>query len=373
MGLATQSLVESVHQDQDKAMPVTGNAINNNALAALTSRAGPQVTSAIQKASLKTGVNFAYLMQKADTESSFDTDAGSKSSSAKGLYQFIGSTWMQMVKRYGDKYGLGDYADKISDNGRVSDPVARKEILALRDDPEISALMAGELAAENKQSLINSGIKAKDIGSTELYLAHFMGAGAASEFIKGMKHNPLTPAAEIFPEAARANHNVFYSKTQRERSLGEIYALFDKKFKVPDSTKLPASTLVADDKKNNSETPAITYANNSIMRTLPTAGRIALSSQDNVIALMNEGSSNTYESNTLYNRKADGDLINLAASTSHGHLMTDPASLMIMAHSHEARSERKDRSNGAVSPMHTSVSANRADKSNRTWGDGLNS
>ncbi|MDB5490180.1 MAG: hypothetical protein JWO78_29, partial [Micavibrio sp.] len=230
-------------------MPLTGNAIDNNALTSLANRAGPAVTSAIHKASLKTGVNFAYLMQKADTESSFDTDAKAKGSSAKGLYQFIGSTWMQMVKRYGDKYGLGEYADKIGNNGQVASKADKKEILALRDDPEISALMAGEYAAENKQSLINSGIKSKDIGSTELYLAHFLGAGAASEFIKGMKQNPMAPAAQIFPKAADSNHNVFYTKTQHQRSLGDIYAMFDKKFNNPMTTKTPAPqdrTLVAD-------------------------------------------------------------------------------------------------------------------------------
>lgn len=246
-------------------MPIVGNAIDNNALASLTRRAGPEVTSAIQKASLKTGVDFAYLMQKASTESSFDTDAQARSSSARGLYQFIGSTWIQMINRYGDKYGLGEYADKISDNGKVTDAATRREILALRDDPEIAALMAGEFAAENKQTLIRSGIKEKDIGATELYLAHFMGAGAASQFIKGMKKNPLMAAADIFPAAAKANHNIFYSKTQKVRSFGEIYAMFDKKF-----GDLPTGTATSTTEIASAQTkPVESYARNSILRIAP--------------------------------------------------------------------------------------------------------
>src|SRR5690349_17209696 len=129
-------------------MPTTGNAIDTNILAALSQRAGPQVTSAIRQASLKTGVDFAYLMEKAAAESSFDSDAKAPTSSARGLYQFIESTWLQMVDRYGEKHGLAEYADQIA-RGKVSSPAMRKEILALRNDPEISALMAGEFAAEN--------------------------------------------------------------------------------------------------------------------------------------------------------------------------------------------------------------------------------
>lgn len=212
-------------------MTMTGNNIHTSQLAALAQRAGPDLTATIQKASLKTGVDFSYMMEKAAAESNFDTDAQARTSSARGMYQFIESTWLQMVNRYGDRYGLGEYADQINDKGKVSSPALRKEILALRDDPEIASLMAGEFASENKRTLVRSGIPAEQIGSTELYLAHFLGAGAASQFIKGMNKNPLTPAADIFPKAAAANKNVFYnSKTQAARSFGEIYAFFDKKF-----------------------------------------------------------------------------------------------------------------------------------------------
>lgn len=217
-------------------MGITGNNIQNNDLAALAQRAGPQTTAAIRQASLKTGVDFAYMMEKAAAESSFDTDAKAKTSSAKGLYQFIESTWLQMVNRYGDKHGLGAYADQISNTGKVADPAVRREILALRNDPEVASLMAGEFAAENKRTLIDSGIAESDIGPTELYLAHFLGAGAASEFIKGLHDNPLTPAADLFPRAAAANKNVFYkTNTQHAKSLGEIHAMFERKFNASES------------------------------------------------------------------------------------------------------------------------------------------
>lgn len=308
-------------------MPTTGNSIDTNILATLSQRAGPQVTSAIRQASLKTGVDFAYLMEKAAAESGFDSDAQAKTSSARGLYQFIESTWLQMVDRYGEKHGLGNYADKISSSGKVNSPAMRKEILALRDNPEISALMAGEFAAENREALVDSGIAEKDIGSTELYLAHFLGAGAASEFIKAMQENPLTPAADLFPRAAKANRTVFFNpKTQEARSLGEIHAFFDKKFEG--SSVVPAKSLVAEAK------PVLqqhSFSGSNGMRMMATAQNNAVQMQQimqdldsgdidpGILALMGSPSA------------ANKVLSGRASSRIPATLVSNPAALMMMA------------------------------------------
>jgi len=189
------------------------------------------VIKAVQTASARTGVDFGFLMEKAAAESSFNPTAKAKTSSATGLYQFIESTWLSMVKTHGGKYGLGEYADKIDmKNGKpcVAD-CDREEILNLRNDPEIAALMAGEFTAGNRDFLTrNVGGK---IGPTELYFAHFMGAGGAAKFLNSRKINGDVTAAELFPAAAKANKNVFYDrKTGAARSLDEVYAFFDKKF-----------------------------------------------------------------------------------------------------------------------------------------------
>ncbi len=313
-------------------MPTNGNHIQNNPLAALSQRAGATVTSAIHQASVKTGVDFAYLMEKAAAESSFRTDAKARTSSASGLYQFIESTWLQMVHRYGDKHGLGEYAEQISDRGKVADPALRREILSLRDDPEIAALMAGEFAAENRRSLVHSGIKAGDIGSTELYLAHFLGAGAASEFIKGMQANPLTPAADIFPNAARANKNVFYDpKTHRARSLGEIHAFFEKKF--GGSATVPAEQLVA---KARPEPTNVAALRNVLPRPyaqphIPATGN-AMTMVDfdidtiGILALMGDSGSDLSR--------------NRAAPRLPQSLLHDPVALMLMARNTEEQENR---------------------------------
>jgi len=194
--------------------------------------ASQDVIKAVQSAARKTGADFAFLMQKASAESSFNPTAKAKTSSATGLYQFIESTWLNMVKKHGDKFGLANYADKIEiKNGKAvcASACDRKDILALRNDPEIAALMAGAFTSENKAHLQKN--TKGDVGATELYFAHFMGAGGASKFLNSRAANGEAVAADIFPAAAKANKNVFYNNsTGKARTLNEVYAFFDKKF-----------------------------------------------------------------------------------------------------------------------------------------------
>lgn len=217
-------------------MNIVTKTIENNALASLSAQAPTHVVDAIENASSKTGVNFAYLMQQASAESSFKSDAKAKTSSAAGLYQFISSTWMSMMERYGDKHGI-DLEGK-----------SRKDILNMRYDPETASIMAAEFASENEQFLdLHWG---GDVGSTELYFAHFLGAGAAASFLKSRDQNGMQPAAHLFPKAAKANYNVFYdAKTGRAKSMDEVYAFFDRKFQIEDTEFTPrqyAKSLVAE-------------------------------------------------------------------------------------------------------------------------------
>ena len=208
--------------------------------------ASTRVINAVANASARSGVDFKFLMEKASTESSFDPSAKSKSSSATGLYQFIDQTWLNVVKAHGDKYGLGDYADKIEimdGKACVDDSATKKQILALRQNPEISACMAGEFSADNAAYLQDH--TQTDVGSTELYLAHFMGAGGAAKFINARDFDGSADAAKVFPAAAKANKNVFFDHSGKVRSLDQVYDLFSKKFsggQATGSSTVSAST-----------------------------------------------------------------------------------------------------------------------------------
>lgn len=191
------------------------NSLENNALTALSKRATPGVVNAIKTASAKTGVSFTYLMEKAAAESNFNPTIKAKTSSATGLFQFIESTWMDMMNKHGEKHGIDTNQSKQS-------------LLNLRKDPEIASIMAAEFAGGNKDYLQKT--VGGNIGNTDLYFAHFMGAGGASSFLSQLKKNPMAIGADLFPKEANANRGVFYNKNGSARSLGQIYEFFDKKF-----------------------------------------------------------------------------------------------------------------------------------------------
>jgi len=191
----------------------------------------PQVIACIQNASASTGMDFSYLMAQAARESSFDPNAKATTSSAHGLYQFVEQTWLSVFKDHGADYGYGDLASKITtdSDGRmvVSDPAVKKQILALRKDPQLSAQMAAEHASDN-QAIMEKKLGRRVTG-TDLYLAHFLGVQGATKFIRNMQSDPGASAADLFPAAADANNRVFYKDDGSAKSLAEVYQTFGKK------------------------------------------------------------------------------------------------------------------------------------------------
>ena len=213
--------------------------------------ASDQVVQAIKNASTKTGVSFDYLMNKAKQESSFNPTAKAGTSSATGLFQFIDSTWLQAVRSYGDQFGIGNLADKITvDNkGRpqVTDENAKRQILELRKDPAVAANMTAAMSKDNASYLENS--LGNKVGEGDLYLAHFLGLGGAEKFLKAKQTNAFQAAADIFPAAAAANKNVFYDASGRKKSLDEVSNFFAAKMDSGNSSNGPITLVAAADSK----------------------------------------------------------------------------------------------------------------------------
>jgi len=173
-----------------------------------------------------TGVDPHLLMTMASIESGFEaTVRAREGGSATGLFQFIDTTWAEMLKRYGGKYGLAANAK--------------------RTDPRASALMGAEYIKENM------GVLEKALGrpvtDTDLYAAHFLGPGDVTKFFKA---DPNTIAASLLPGPARKNRNIFYTNG-RPKTINEVYQHLDglmrghsKKFATADFTKA-AEAVVA--------------------------------------------------------------------------------------------------------------------------------
>jgi hypothetical protein len=183
------------------------------------------VVAALQNAAAVTGSDFHYLLGTAMRESSLQPQARSCTSSAAGLFQFTEQTWLGLVKDHGAKYGLGSMANAIVKDGsghyRTDNAGDRQAILALRNDPRVAALMAGEYA-KTTRAILQSAL-GRGVCGGELYAAHFLGADAACKLIRLNETRPDADAAAIFPQAAGANKTVFYHHDGSAKSVREVY------------------------------------------------------------------------------------------------------------------------------------------------------
>jgi len=204
------------------------------------------VREAISRAAQKTGVAFGYLFQQAKSESGLNPNAQAKSSSAGGLFQFIDQSWLGAVKSYGAKHGMGWAADAIqrkSDGSWSVDPTMRQAVFSLRNQPEASALMAGEFASDNAEGLQAS--LGRTPSGTDLYFAHFLGLEGATKFLKAANAAPDASAASLFPREARSNRTIFYDATGSACSLSDVYALMSRK--LGDGPAAPAIQILPAD------------------------------------------------------------------------------------------------------------------------------
>ncbi|PZU48644.1 MAG: flagellar biosynthesis protein FlgJ [Sphingomonas sp.] len=182
---------------------------------AARSSAASAVLPALAEAALRTGVDFNALYNTARLESGFNPSAKARTSSATGLFQFIDSSWLNVLAKHGARHGLSA--------GNTA------EALALRNDPRAASLMAAEHMADNAE-LLESRL-GRQTGPVDLYLAHFLGAGGAARFLETLASSPDQSAASLLPAAAKANPSIFFEGGE-PRSLAQVHALFSRRLGV---------------------------------------------------------------------------------------------------------------------------------------------
>ena len=145
-----------------------------------------------------------YLNAIMDIESGGDPKARNKD--ALGLFQFTSPTWKEMIAEHG-----GEGVRKMNE----------EDILALREDPEMSRNMARIFTERNNKYL--SERLGRNPNPAESYLAHFLGNKGAMQMIRADRNEV---GAKLFPAAAKSNPNIFYEtgegKERRARTIGEI-------------------------------------------------------------------------------------------------------------------------------------------------------
>jgi hypothetical protein len=154
------------------------------------------IKTVIEEGAAATGVPTGFLVKVAAKESGFNTSAQASTSSAGGMFQFTDGTWKDTLSKYGAKHGLSANTPKT--------------------DARAATLMAGELTQENGRALTASGVP---VNEQTLYLAHFAGAQGA---VSLMQADPNARAADILPDAAKANRSIFFDQQGVARSVGQM-------------------------------------------------------------------------------------------------------------------------------------------------------
>jgi hypothetical protein len=184
----------------------------------------------------RNGVDFDYLLQTAIRESSLNPQAKAQTSSATGLFQFLESTWLQVMKEEGPRLGYESYAQHIERDGDgdyvIRDPAIKAEILELRKDPQIASDLAAAFTKSNGDYLHARFGRMPSAG--ELYIAHFLGAQGAERMFTAGLADPDQIAADLFPKQASANRSIFYSDGQA-RTIREVYRVLVSKHEAGDT------------------------------------------------------------------------------------------------------------------------------------------
>lgn len=178
----------------------------------------------LNSAGTKSGVDFDYLLQTAIRESSLDPRAKAPTSSATGLFQFLESTWLQVMKEEGPRLGYGQYADAITETAdgefTIADKTLREKVLELREDAQVAADLAAAFTRSNGVYLREKFGRMPSPG--ELYIAHFLGARGAEKMFTAGLGNPDRIAAELFPKQAKSNPAIFYADG-KARTIRQVY------------------------------------------------------------------------------------------------------------------------------------------------------
>ncbi|MGH0003681.1 transglycosylase SLT domain-containing protein [Pseudovibrio ascidiaceicola] len=185
-----------------------------------------QTWNGILDGARETGFSVSVLAAIAERESGFNQQARNKKTSAAGLFQFVDQSWLLAMMNYGKEHGLGNYVKDLywTKNDEGNDYIAVKrgretEILDLRYNPRLAALMAAESLSAAKRTLeAKTGL---NLRAEVTYLAQFMGTKGATFLLRAGENLPDAPAVDFFPKFAQANPNVFYAEGQ-PRTLGEL-------------------------------------------------------------------------------------------------------------------------------------------------------
>jgi hypothetical protein len=138
------------------------------------------------------------------------------------------------MKHYGERIGYAHYAKAITFTKggaavKGNNAYLKAEILSLRYDPEISALVKAYQILDETQMLQN--MKGAKPTTTDHYIAHMLGLPLAKEFYRLKRQGSIFTLASVsnpqMREAVRMNKGFFYHKG-RPLTAAASYRRFEK-------------------------------------------------------------------------------------------------------------------------------------------------
>ena len=159
----------------------------------------PAVLEAILAAAGRFEIAPELLMAIAWRESRFASAATSRLSSATGLLQFTSGTWLQTVRQFGSQHGIPEYAALVhrSRSGEltVQGLHTREAVLALRNDPILSAGLAAEVLGRQRMAMQAS--MGRRTTPADLYLVHVLGPSGTARFLTFLTRSPSAPVLRV--------------------------------------------------------------------------------------------------------------------------------------------------------------------------------
>jgi hypothetical protein len=193
------------------------------------SNISPEVAAVLQQKGYKAGLDSSGIKRESTPKSevNYDIPNTGGTSTARGVGQFIDRTWLETVK---------DPA--FAKDNNIPQGMTDQQLLDLRKDPALSINATAFYASRNKKIIENS--IGRPVDDAELYLGHLLGAGGAIAFIKTQQNEPATIAANLMPEAAKANKPLFYmdagKPTEKPLTVGELYTKIASDFTLAPSS-----------------------------------------------------------------------------------------------------------------------------------------
>lgn len=204
--------------------------------------------------------------KKPDAEINYDfpTDIkkadGTPASTARGIGQFTNGTWLDTVKDPSVAAAMNLDISGMSDD----------DLLKLRADPALQVIALAAYASKNRKTLVST--LGRNVNDAELYMAHFMGAGGATQFLTAYKNSPDQSAAELMPSVAEDHKSMFYAGG-KALTVGQVYGDISRSFSLsPDQVSFEDNkmnkTILENQLKATADDP-MTYATQVGSHTMP--------------------------------------------------------------------------------------------------------